>query len=109
MTTQADRIEHAVTDDAQAIGVEAGNGWFEPLCGRRFLVACMDAAPLRKCTKCEQFVRIRACLRDFELRLTEYRRPGWLGRLLCRYKQLADCDVRSHVMSDYVKEVRLMS
>ncbi|MPZ84042.1 MAG: hypothetical protein GEV28_28070 [Actinophytocola sp.] len=89
MTSQDGGVEHAVTDDAQASGIEAGKGWFEPLCGQGFLVACMDAGPRGRCARCELFVRARADLRDFEQRMTEYRRPGWLSRLLCRYKQPA--------------------
>ncbi|MGH3758570.1 hypothetical protein [Actinophytocola sp.] len=90
MTAQADGTEHAVTDVAQATGIEAARGWFEPLCGQRFLVACMDVGPLGRCAECELFVCVRADLRDFEQRMTEYRRPGWLSRLLCRYEQPAD-------------------
>ena len=51
MTTQTDGVEHAVTDDAQATGIAARNGWFEPLCGQRFLVACMDAGPVSRCPR----------------------------------------------------------
>lgn len=90
MTAQADGVEHAVTDDAQAVGIETGQGWFEPLCGPRFLVACMDVGPLDRCSRCELVIRARVELRDFDERITAYRRPGWLARLLCRYEQPAD-------------------
>ncbi len=89
ITAQADRTEHAVLDEAHVAGMEAGNGRYEPLCGETFLAACMDVGPSRSCQRCWVFIRARAELRSFEERLTAYRRPGWLARLLCRYQQPA--------------------
>jgi hypothetical protein len=89
MTAQADRVEHAVIDDEQVAGMKAGQGWFAPLCGEPFLVAFMDVGPVVRCRRCRQLIQARDSLRDFDQRLTEYRRPGWLDRLLCRYQQPA--------------------
>jgi len=90
ITAQVDTTEHAVTDQAHAIGMDAGKGIYEALCGTSFRSACMDIGPLRQCPSCLRVVRARASLRNFEERITEHRRPGWLSRLLCRYQEPAD-------------------
>jgi len=90
ITAQADGAEHAVIDEAHVAGMQAGEGVFEAACGAVFLAACMDAGPRDRCSSCRAFVRARVELRDFDDRLTEYRRPGWLSRLFCHRKQPAD-------------------
>lgn len=87
MTAQADGIEHAVTDPAQVAGMEAGHGWFEAMCGREFLAACMDVGPLAQCSSCRAFLRARAEMRSLDERVN---RPGWLSRLFGHHKHPAD-------------------
>lgn len=90
VTAQVDGAEHAVTDESHVAGMTAGDGMYVALCGEEFLCACMDTGPSGRCSSCRGFVRARAELRDFDERMTEHRRPGWLSRLLCRYEQPAD-------------------
>lgn len=52
LTAQVDGTEHAVTDDAQVVGMDAGTGIYESLCEARFLVAFMDVGPRRRCSFC---------------------------------------------------------
>lgn len=85
ITAQADGTEHAVTDEAQVAGMNAG-GRFEAVCGAAFLAACMEVGPLGRCASCRAFLRARAELRDFDERMS---RPSWLSRL-CHRKQPAD-------------------
>lgn len=80
ITAQADGTEHAVTDEAQVAGMEAGDGVFEAMCGTRFLVACLEVGPRDRCSDCCAFLRAQAEMRDLDERMT---RPSWLRRLFC--------------------------
>lgn len=75
LTAQVDGTEHAVTDDAQVAGMDAGDGIYESLCEARFLVAFMDVGARRRCSFC----RARAQLRDWPEWMKK--QSSWLSRL----------------------------
>lgn len=87
ITAQEDGTEHAITDEAQAAGMATAKGVYEGICGEAFLVASLDAGPLRRCRQCLAFTRAKSRLRDLDERMTN---GGWFSRLCHRRKRSAD-------------------
>lgn len=80
--------EHAVTDDAFALGRTVGRGLYEALCGRLVAPASMLSEPLSRCPVCTRVLFARTTLGTVEERLNGRagcRRVGPLGRAVRRW------------------------
>jgi hypothetical protein len=80
IAAQRGRTEHAVTEDAHAEGMEAGDGMYLALCGVTFLAASMSAEPNGQCSQCCTFLRARFEMRDFPRRMSKPRRKRRIRR-----------------------------
>lgn len=88
MTCVPDFTEHAVTDDAFAVGRTLGEGLYEALCGRVIAPASMLSAPVSRCSICARALYARNTLGTAEERLdggTSHRKAGRLGRAVRRW------------------------
>ncbi len=83
ITSNVERVDHAVWDQALGEHITEGQGRFPTVCGAQVVPAALAAPPNPPCPHCLAVLRAQASLRDLPLRMTE-RRSGLLAVLFRR-------------------------
>jgi hypothetical protein len=98
VTGAEDGLDHAVSEDAMAAGIDEGKGRFTAFCGVIVLAAPMIEPPGRRCRRCAELLylatrqatgpqRRSGGTRRARHRLSS-RRPSLLARLLCQSRRV---------------------
>jgi hypothetical protein len=84
ITSNDDRTEHAVSDEAQEASRALGAGVFQALCGVRLLSASMDVGPSGHCATCQAFWAARTKEDELDNWTVRQYRPGlWTWLVSC--------------------------